>query len=142
MSAFYIKTGKMQMTFVQPIVQQPKSSVDYRKTYFEVLARDVHPIDQIEFHKQTGEMIYSTMKNKAMVVHKLQSSLDNIIAQYKMEKASSQVKDNIIKSLQDLVVELGYSSNDVKAAEKLIKKMNEDISTLEKQLELPHLEHP
>ena len=76
MSTFDIKTGKMQMTFMQPTVQQPKSSADYKKTDFEVLARDVHPIDQIEFHKQVGEMIYSTMTNKEMIVHKLQSSLD------------------------------------------------------------------
>ena len=78
------------MSFMQPIVQQPKTLVDYRKKDFKVLAKHVHPIDQIEFHKQVGEMIYSTMTNKAMIVHKLQSSLDNITTQYKLEKASSQ----------------------------------------------------
>ena len=51
MSAFDIKTGKMKMTFMQPTVQQPKSSAYYRNTEFEFLARDVHPIDQIDFHK-------------------------------------------------------------------------------------------
>jgi len=40
------------------------------------------------------------------------------------------------------VIELGYNPNDVKTAKKLIKKKNEDISTLKKQLKLPHLEHP
>ena len=51
-SAFDIKTGKMQMAFMQPTVQQPRSLTNYKKTDFEVLVRDVHPIDQIEFHKQ------------------------------------------------------------------------------------------
>ena len=37
---------------MQPTVQHPKTSADYRNIDFEVLARDVHPIDQIEFHKQ------------------------------------------------------------------------------------------
>jgi len=106
------------------------------------LARDVHPINQIEFHKQAGEIIYSTMTNKAMIVHKLQNSLDNIIAQYKLEKASSQAKDNIIKSQEDLLIEIGYNPSDVKAAKKLIKKKNEDIVALKKQLKLPHSEHP
>jgi len=50
-SAFDIKAGKMQVSFLHPIVQQPKTSAEYKKTDFEVLARDVHPIDQIEFHK-------------------------------------------------------------------------------------------
>ena len=63
-------------------------------------------------------MIYSTMTNKVMTLHKLQGSLDNIIAQYKLQKASSQVEDNIIKSLEDLLIELGHDPNDVKAAEK------------------------
>jgi len=50
--------------------------------------------------------------------------LDNITAQYKLEKASSQTKENIIKSLEDLVIELGYNPIDVMALEKLIKKKN------------------
>ena len=77
-------------------------------------------------------MIYSNMTNKAMTMHKLQSSLDNITIQLKMEKASSRAKDNRIKSLEDLVIELGYNLDVVKAVEKLIKKKNEDIAALKK----------
>lgn len=106
------------------------------------MARDVHPIDQIEFHKHVGEMIYSTLTRKYMATHKLQSSLDNITTQYKLEKAFSQAKDNRIKSLEDLVIELGHDPNDIKATEKLIKKKNEDIVALKKQLKIPHSEHP
>lgn len=51
MLAFYIKEGKMQMSFIKPIVQQPRTSADFKKIDFEVLARDIHPIDKIEFHK-------------------------------------------------------------------------------------------
>jgi len=36
---------------------------------FEVLARDIHPIDQIELHNQTGEMIYPTLTGKAIAAH-------------------------------------------------------------------------
>lgn len=42
---------------------------DYLKTDFEVLAKDIHPIDQIELHKQTGEMVYSTPTNKVITTH-------------------------------------------------------------------------
>ena len=59
-----------------------------------------------------------------------------------MEKTSSQAKDNIIKPLEDLVIELGYDPNYVKAAKKLIKKKNEDIAALKKQLKLPHSKNP
>lgn len=43
MSPFDPKEGKMQMSFLKPIVQQPKSFSDYLKTDFEVLAKDIHP---------------------------------------------------------------------------------------------------
>jgi len=51
MSAFDIKEGKFQMSFIKPIAQQPKTASDFKKVDFEVLARDIHPIYQIELHK-------------------------------------------------------------------------------------------
>lgn len=80
MLAFDIKEGKIQMSFLKPTVQQKRSMADYLKTDFEVLAKDIHPIDQIELHKQTGEMVYSTLTNKAITTHQLQNSLNNISA--------------------------------------------------------------
>ena len=67
--AFDIKEGKMQMSFLKPIVQQPKSLANYSKINFEVLAKDIHPIDQIELHKQMGEMVYSTLTSKGITAH-------------------------------------------------------------------------
>ena len=78
MSAFDVKEGKMQMTFMKRTTQQPRSIADYLKTNFEELAKDIHLIDQIELHKQTGEMVYSTLNNKVIVAHQLQNSLNNI----------------------------------------------------------------
>ena len=82
MLAFDIKEGKMKISFIRPTVQQPRTSTDYKNNYFEVLARDIHPIDKIEFHKQVGEMIYSTLTGKAIFSHQLQNSLNNIATQY------------------------------------------------------------
>jgi len=130
------------MTFLQPTVQHPKSSTNFKKIEFEFLAKNVHPIYQIEFHKQAEEMIYSTMTNKSMSVQKLQNSLENITTQFRLEKASSQAKDNLIKSLENLVIENGYNPNDIKVVEKLIKKKNEDIAALKKKLKLNPSEHP
>jgi len=93
MSAFDIKEGNMQVSFIKPTMQPPRTSANYKKIAFEALARDIHLIDQIEFQKQVQEMIYSTLTSKAIVAHQLQNSLTNISAQYKLEKASSQAKD-------------------------------------------------
>ena len=47
LSSYDIKTKKMQMKFLQPKVQAPKTSLDYTKTSFEVPTKDVHPIEHI-----------------------------------------------------------------------------------------------
>ena len=61
MSAYDIKEGKMILNHFKPKVQQPQSAADYIRTNLEVLAKDIHPMDQIELHKKTREMIYSTL---------------------------------------------------------------------------------
>ena len=63
--------------------------------------------------------------------------MDNTTAQLHLEKASSQAKDNRIKSLEEIIIGLGDDRKDVKATKALIKKKDEDIATLRKQLKLP-----
>jgi len=50
-SVFDVKECKMQMTLMNPTTQQPMSITYYLKTDFEVLVKDIHPIDQIKLHK-------------------------------------------------------------------------------------------
>lgn len=69
-----------------------------------------------------------------MCLQQLQNSLENIKAQLKLENASSQAKDNKIKSLEGLAIEVGYDPKNVKGAEELINKNNAYITTLKKQL--------
>lgn len=87
-------------------------------------------------------MIYPTLTWKAIVAHQLQNSINNISAQFQLEKASSQPKDTRINSLEDLIIELGHDPKDVKATERVIKKKNYDITSLKKQLKIPPLHHP
>ena len=65
---------------------------------------------------------------------KLQISLNNVQTQLKLEKISSFAKDNITKSLEELVLKIGYDPSNVKAAEEMLKKNNVDIASLRKQL--------
>ena len=86
-------------------------------------------------------MVYSTLANKALLAHKLQNSLHNTSAQLELEKASSLAKDNRIKSLEEIIIELGHDPKDAKGIKALIKK-EEDIAALKKQLKLPITMHP
>jgi len=62
----------------------------------------------------------------------LQSSLDNTTAQLDWEKASYLAKDNRIKSLEEIIMELGHDPKDAKGIKALIKKKEEAISALRK----------
>ena len=96
-------------------------------------------MDQVELHKQTGEMVYSTLADKSILAQQLQNSLYNTSAQLELERVSSLAKDNRINSLEEIIIELGHNPKEIKA---LIKKKEDDIAALKKQLKLPVTMHP
>src|SRR3984885_9022053 len=142
MSAYDITERKMTMSHFTPTVQRPQSAADYIRTNLEVLAKDIHPMDQIELHKQTGEMVYATLADKAMLAKRLENGLNNTAAQLELEKASSLAKDNSIKSLEDIIIELGHDPKDPKAIQTLLKIRDADLAALRKKVKLPATIHP
>ena len=59
-----------------------------------------------------------------------------------MEKISSLAKDTRIKSLEDLVVKIGYDPSNMNSIEHIIKKKNYDIIALRKQLKFSATKDP
>lgn len=90
------------MEVLQAQVIDPKSTLDYKKTTFEFDAKDVHPIVQMDIHRQTREMMYYTQTSNVMTSSKLKVSLTNIQSQLKQKNVSYLAKDNKIKSLESL----------------------------------------
>lgn len=130
------------MAFLEAQIHQPKTSADYKKTYFEFDIKNIHPIDQMEMHKQIGEMISSTLTSTTTSLSKLQVTLSNTQSQLKMENISSKAKDSRIKSLEDLVMQLRYNPSNIAVAESLVRKKNADIVDLRRQLKIPVTEDP
>ena len=87
-------------------------------------------------------MIYTSLTSSAMATSKLQTSLNNVHSQLKLEKMSSLAKDTRNKGLEYWVIKIGLNPNNVKAVEEIIKNGNANIQTLRKQLKLPTNEHP
>jgi hypothetical protein len=142
LSAFDTKKGRMHMAYLQAQVSDPKVISDYKRATFEFQAKDVHPTDQMDLHKQTGEMVFHTLAHASASASKFRVALNNAQTQLKLEKISSFAKDNRIKMLEELVLKIGYDPANVKAAEEMIKKKNADIASLRKQLNLPPTEDP
>jgi hypothetical protein len=140
LSAFDTEKGRMHMAFLQAQVPDPKVITDYKRATFEFQTKDVHPTDQMDLHKQTGEMVFHTLVHASASAAKFQVSLNNAQTQLKLEKISSFAKDNRIKTLEELVLKIGYDPSNIKAAEEMIKKKNFDIASLRKQLKLPPTE--
>jgi hypothetical protein len=137
LSTFDTKKGRMHMAFLQAQVPDPKVITDYKRETFEFQTKDVHPADQMDLHRQTGEMVFSTLAHASTVASKLHVSLSNVQTQLKLEKISSFSKDNRIKKLEELVLKIGYDPSNVKEIEEMLKKKNANISSLRKQLKLP-----
>jgi hypothetical protein len=142
LSTFDTEKGKMHMAYLHALVPDPKVISDYRRTTFEFQAKDMHPTDQMDMHKQAKEMISHTLARVATSAEKHRTTLRNAQTQLKLEKMSSFAKDNKIKTLEELVVKIGYDPTNFKAAEEMIKKKNADIAALRKQLKLPPTEDP
>lgn len=87
-------------------------------------------------------MVYSTLADKTLLADKLQNSLHNTAAQLELENASSQAKENRIKSLEEIIIELGHDQNDPKGVQALMKKKDEDVAALRKQIKLQPTLHP
>ena len=128
------------MAFLPAQVPHLKEIIDYKRSTFEFDTKEVHPANQMDLHKQTGEMVFSTLENASTTTAKLQVSLNNVQTQLKMDKVSSFSKDSRIKSLEELVLKIGYNPSNVKVVEELLKKKNVDIASLRKQLKLPATE--
>ena len=132
----------MIMSHLTPAVLQPQSAADYMRTNLEVLAKDIHPMDQIELHKQTGEMVYASLADMTLVNYRLENSLNNTAAQLKLERASSQAKDNRIKALEEIIIELGHDPKDIKVVQALLKLRDADMAALRKMIKIPATLHP
>jgi hypothetical protein len=89
LSTFDIEKGRMHMVFLQAQVPDPKVITDYKRATFEFPTKDVHPIDQMDLHKQTGEMVFYTLVHASTTASKLQVSLNNVQTQLKLENISS-----------------------------------------------------
>jgi hypothetical protein len=77
-------------------------------------------------------MVFSLLAHASTATSKLQVSLNNFQTQLKLEKISSFTKDNRIKTLEELVLKIGYDPSNVKEVEEMIKKKNADIASLRK----------
>lgn len=71
LSTFDSEKGKMQLEFLQAQIPQLKAASDYKKTTFEFYVKYMHSIDQMEMHKKTGQMSFSTITNTTMSLPKL-----------------------------------------------------------------------
>ena len=82
------------------------------------------------------------MADKTLVNLRLENSLNNTAAQLELEKASSQAKDNRIKALEDIIIELGHDPKDIKAVQALLKLRDADMAALRKMIKIPATLHP
>ena len=61
----------MHMAFLQAQVPDPKVITEYKRATFEFQTKDMHPADQMDLHKKTGEMVFYMLVHSSTSVSKL-----------------------------------------------------------------------
>jgi hypothetical protein len=59
-------------------VHDPKTITDYKRETFEFNTKYVHPAEQMDLHRQNGEMVFYTLAKSSTTTTKLQVSLNNV----------------------------------------------------------------
>lgn len=72
-----------------------------------------------------------------MSLSKLQVTLASTQPQLKIKNVSLLEKDTKIKSLEDLVLKMGYDPSNINVVEEIVKKKNVEVSALRKHLKFP-----
>jgi hypothetical protein len=57
---------------------------DYKRATFEFQTKGVHLTDQMDLHKQTGEMVFYMLAHDSTSASKLQVTLNNVQTQLKL----------------------------------------------------------
>jgi hypothetical protein len=78
LSTFNTEKGRMHMAFLQAQMPDPKEIIDYKRETFKFQTKDVHPVVQMDLHRQTGEMAFSTLAHASTAASKLQVSMNNV----------------------------------------------------------------
>jgi hypothetical protein len=78
LSTFDTEKVRMHMEFLQAQVLDPKVITDYKRATFEFHTKDVHLADQMDLHKQIGELVFYMLAHASTTASKLQVSLNNI----------------------------------------------------------------
>ena len=78
LSAFDTEKGRMHMEFLQAHVPHPKEITDYKRSTIVFDTKQVHPADHMDFHRQNGEIVFSTLAHASSTEAKLQVSLSNV----------------------------------------------------------------
>jgi hypothetical protein len=61
LSSFDTERGTMHLAFLQGQVPQPKEITDYKRLTMVIDNKQVHLADQMDLHRQNGEMVFSTL---------------------------------------------------------------------------------
>ena len=70
------------------------------------------------------------------------NSLNNTAAQPELERASSQGKDNRIRALEDIIIEIGHDPKDIKGIQEILKLRDADMAALRRKIKIPATIHP
>jgi hypothetical protein len=132
----------MIMSHFMPTTVQPQSASDYLRTNMEVLAKDIHPMDKIELHKQTVRWCMPPWQTKHWITTNYKIALIIQPLSWNWREHHHKPRTTESRSLEDVIIEIGHDPKDVKGIQELLKLRDADMAALRKKIKLPATIHP
>jgi hypothetical protein len=101
----------------------------------------VHPLDKMDLHRQTGEMLNKDVMITTLGIKKLQTINENIRNHLKNEKLSNITKQMRVEEMEEWIMDLGENPQDASSVQALMKTKDIEILELNKRLNIPRIDH-
>jgi hypothetical protein len=134
LSAIDYEKGRLSIALMEPKQQKKvtKVSIDLNA---------VHPLDKMDLHRQTGEMLNRDVMIVNLGIKKLQVINEKLRNQLKNEKLANRTRKIRVEELEQWVMDLGANPQDVASVQALVKTKDTEIQALKNRLKIPGIEH-
>jgi hypothetical protein len=106
-----------------------------------VKLRDIHPVDMIELHQQTSDMLYRGVLQSSPSERKMKNMVMKIEKQLTQERVATKANRIQINELERKIISLGEDPKNMTIVGDLIKEKDNEIKILKKKINVPDVQH-
>jgi len=121
LSAMDLERNQLKLVFSYPSTLSVSSSSGFKTVNLIVDAREIPLPGKINLHSQTRELIYSELKKTSLDVNRVETLLEKVVTQLKLEKDNSRALVTQNEELKNMIIKIGVNPEDKSVVQKLLQ---------------------